>query len=84
MSELNKIQQDNMSLSVSNYLLNKECDIKRQLYRVLGDGEIFWVQKARVNWLPLGDKNTRYFQTITNIRKKKNKISSFRDHLGNW
>ncbi|KAM2085984.1 hypothetical protein ACFX1R_023577 [Malus domestica] len=67
MSELNKIQQDNMSLPMSNYLLNKECDIKRQLYHVLRDEEIFWAQKARVIWLQLGDKNTRCFQTVTNI-----------------
>ena len=46
--------------------------------------ELFWAQKARTSWLQLGDKNTRYFQTVANVRRKRNEISKIKDNQGNW
>lgn len=43
-----------------------------------------WAQKARDNWLQLGDRNTKYFQTFANIRRKRNEISKVKDSNGPW
>lgn len=43
-----------------------------------------WAQKAKVNWLQLGDKNTRFFHTTATIRKKRNKIVRVKNNLGIW
>ena len=34
--------------------------------------EILWRQKSRINWLKLGDNNTKYFQAFANNRFRKN------------
>jgi hypothetical protein len=36
--------------------------------------EIMWRQRARVQWLAEGDKNTKFFHHKANYRRKKNKI----------
>lgn len=33
--------------------------------------EIYWTQRARQNWIALGDKNTRLFQIAATIRKRR-------------
>jgi hypothetical protein len=36
--------------------------------------EIMWRQRARIQWLAEGDKNTRFFHHKASMRRKKNKI----------
>ena len=43
-----------------------------------------WQQKAKVQWLGLGDRNTKYFHTKASERKKKNTILGLVDEEGNW
>lgn len=38
--------------------------------------ERFWLKKSRVNWMKKCDGNTRYFNTSTVIKRKKNLITS--------
>ena len=42
-----------------------------QLEEVLAQEEIMWLQRSRCNWYNEGDKNTRYFHSMANSRKKK-------------
>lgn len=35
---------------------------------------IFWRQKAREKWLKGGDRNTKYFDSMTNYRRKNNYV----------
>lgn len=65
-------------------LSNEELRIREELGSTIKNEEIPWAHKARVNWLQLGDKNTMYFQTMTNVRKKRNEVTKIKDHLGNW
>jgi hypothetical protein len=46
--------------------------------------EVFWAQRARSNWLQLGDKNTKYFQTQALIRRKRKQIIKVKDNLEFW
>lgn len=42
LSDLDKVQQENMYMPNSRVLVNKEGSIKRQLYQVLRNEETFW------------------------------------------
>lgn len=51
--------------------LESEKTLATQLHDLSLAEELFWHQRARTNWLALGDKNTSYFQTQALIRKKR-------------
>ena len=46
--------------------------------------EIIWQQRSKVQWMGLGDHNTKYFHTKDSGRKKKNTISKLMDDRGIW
>nr|XP_011459347.1 PREDICTED: uncharacterized protein LOC105349933 isoform X2 [Fragaria vesca subsp. vesca] len=58
--------------------------VRKQLLQCYKDEEIFWAQKARANWLNLGDRNTKFFQTQTNMRKRSNTIVKLKNEVGGW
>ena len=41
-----------------------------------------WQQRSKVNWMSLGDRNTKYFHTKASGRKKKNTIFKLMDDRG--
>ncbi|KAG5562535.1 hypothetical protein RHGRI_005311 [Rhododendron griersonianum] len=46
---------------------------------------MFWHQRSRVNWLKLGDKNTRFFFHLTTVhRRQRNQVVKLRDDSGAW
>ena len=55
-----------------NAQLNLDDALKRQ--------EIFWQEKARVNWQANGDRNTKYFHRVTKIKNKTKIISTIRNN----
>lgn len=46
--------------------------------------EMYWEQRARVNWLRAGDQNTKFFHSSTIQRRKRNKILKIRDGSDVW
>ena len=46
---------------------------------MLDDEEIKWNQRSKVQWLTLGDKNTKYFHHKESQRRKKNEIRDLLD-----
>lgn len=36
--------------------------------------ENIWIQKSRIDWLQLGDANTKYFHAYTKVRQHANAI----------
>lgn len=44
--------------------------------------EVWWAQRAKMQWLKHGDSNTKFFHFKANQRKKKNTIHSIQDNLG--
>jgi len=45
--------------------------------------ELWWAQRAKTNWLQLGDKNTKFFHIKVTQRKRKNHIKFIQDEDGN-
>lgn len=81
---LGLIQAQLMDNPNDPYLSDRNMELTRQSYELHSSEEVFWAQKARANWLQLGDKNTKFFQMQATIRKKKNTISKIKDDYGNW
>ncbi|KAI5349670.1 hypothetical protein L3X38_002559 [Prunus dulcis] len=66
------------------YLPDKDSKLHTELKILLEQEEVFYAQKARANWLQLGDKNTKYFHTQAFIRQKRNQILRIKDPSGIW
>jgi hypothetical protein len=43
---------------------------KQSLQLLLDQENIKWKQRAKVNWLQGGDRNTKYYHACANYRKK--------------
>lgn len=52
----------------------KRNNIRLELAHKLNLEAISWKQKVREKWLKDGDKNTRYFQCLTNQRRRSNYV----------
>lgn len=46
--------------------------------------ELLWKQKAKCDWLHLGDCNTIFFHTCVIHRKKNNRITTIQNSNGYW
>ncbi|KAK3212709.1 hypothetical protein Dsin_017415 [Dipteronia sinensis] len=55
-----------------------------QLDDALNLEERYWCQRARVEWLKSGERNTRFFHSKANARKARNKIIGLFDNNGRW
>ena len=44
--------------------VRKEKVIREELETLLNREEVLWAQKARSNWILMGDRNTKYFQKL--------------------
>ena len=54
--------------------------LKLEINTILHQDELFWQQRSRSIWLPIGDKNTKFFHQ----RRRKNHISGIQDVDGSW
>ena len=43
-----------------------------------------WGQRAKVQWLKDGDRNTRFFHSKASQRRRKNFIKGLYDNEGQW
>ena len=59
-------------------------ELKKELVEAYKKEEIYWGQKARINWLKESDKNTKYFHAIVEWRGKCNNISGLQRENGAW
>ena len=47
---------------------------REELETLMHREELMWSQKVRCNWVVLGDRNTRYFQTVVKQRRVRSRI----------
>ncbi|KAA3481168.1 reverse transcriptase [Gossypium australe] len=45
--------------------------------------EVYWEQRARVNWLQHGDRNTSFFHNMAGQRNSRGRVLDLEDELGN-
>ncbi|XP_059436777.1 uncharacterized protein LOC132169841 [Corylus avellana] len=60
------------------------ANIKLKVQSLMELEELKWKQRARVEWLRNGDKNTRFFHACANQRRKSNSIRMVCDLAGNY
>jgi hypothetical protein len=60
----------------------EEKKVEQKIIELSFREEIMWRQRARVQWLTEGDKNTRFFYQKASNRKNKNRITRLVDENG--
>ena len=58
--------------------------MKKEINELLHHKEVFWRQRSRSIWLPVGDKNTKIFHQRATQRRRKNNIVELYDREGEW
>ena len=56
--------------------------IRKKINDLLDCKETMWQQRSKVQWMGLGNRNTKYFHTKAFGRKKKNTITKLMDERG--
>jgi hypothetical protein len=44
--------------------------------------DVYWKQRAHVNWLQFGDRNTSYFHKVYLERRRRNRIGHLKKRMG--
>lgn len=63
---------------------NEINTLRQEINDLLDSEEIMWQQRSKVQWMRLGDRNTKYFHSKALQRKKENAINRIMDENGNW
>lgn len=64
--------------------MEKRYVTKKEIKELWKQEEIYWGARAKVNWLKLGDRNSKYFHASTLKRRENNAIHSVKDSNGDW
>ena len=83
MACLNGIQRV-VAIRPSNFLLNLESELLKELDNVLNQEEEICALKSRVNWMIQGDRNIAFYHVFTLVRRKMNQILVIKDSVGEW
>ncbi|GMI76000.1 hypothetical protein HRI_001269300 [Hibiscus trionum] len=79
MADLRKKLSHLQNLHPSDDALEEITNVKLAMNLQIDREEVYWEQRARVNWLNSGDKNTRFFHRHASQRKRRNRIASLLD-----
>jgi len=79
-TQLKNIQHQIQTTGHTNSLQNLEKAAHAHLEDALKKQNLFWKDKARVNWHINGDINTKYFHRVTKIKNKTKLISHIRNN----
>jgi uncharacterized membrane protein YgaE (UPF0421/DUF939 family) len=75
-NKMDKAQQALHTVHENPTLCMRERDAVRKYASTIRAEESFFKQKARIQWLSLGDQNTSYFHKSVNGRQNRNKLLS--------
>ncbi|KAF7835215.1 reverse transcriptase [Senna tora] len=85
---LNDFLEDSWDDSKGWCLASKEFIDKDKLWkeykRVLEQEELLWCQKARVNWLKHGNRNSKFCHASTVIKRRRNRVNMLKKKDGDW
>lgn len=73
LNALCEIQDNIMSNQIIDLFLEKDSE-RWIVLTVLKKKEIMWAQKAKANWLQLGENNTRFFKRWQYFVKRRMKL----------
>lgn len=73
-----------LALSPNSFLVKLEKELNSEFLNLLLMEEQLWALKSRDNWLSLGDANIAFFHASVINRRRKNRINSIKDTMGNW
>ncbi|GJR40035.1 RNA-directed DNA polymerase, eukaryota, reverse transcriptase zinc-binding domain protein [Tanacetum coccineum] len=82
-SDLAAVQSSLCADPHNGLLREAEAKTFKAYKSALKDEELFLKQKAKVQWLDEGDKNSRYFHNVVKGRLNRNRISYVEDLNGN-
>ncbi|MBA0712746.1 hypothetical protein Golax_011824 [Gossypium laxum] len=68
---------------ISDAILEEITEIKLELNFEADKEELFWEQRARVNWLRMRDWNTAFFHKSATHHRRKNMIKGLENEAGN-
>lgn len=63
-------------------ILANITEVKMTLNMKADKEELYWTQRARFNWIRLGDRNTSYFQQVATQKRKKKLVLALEDDNG--
>ncbi|XP_040935318.1 uncharacterized protein [Gossypium hirsutum] len=66
----------------SDEILAEITDVQLNLNWEADKEELFWEQRARINWLKNGDRNTSYFHNVADQRQFRGRITKLEDENG--
>ncbi|XP_021984667.1 uncharacterized protein LOC110880453 [Helianthus annuus] len=80
--EMDDCQRELDGNPTNGELMKKQSEVL-QLYKIaVRDEALFLQQKSKVDWLALGDSNTRYFHNVVKAKNHRSRIFSVRDASG--
>ena len=75
-------QAERVACSGGSVLLMKK--LEKEINVLLDKEAQMWGQRAKVQWLKDGDRNTRFFHSKASQRRRKNYIKGLYDNEGQW
>ncbi|OMO83067.1 hypothetical protein COLO4_22714 [Corchorus olitorius] len=60
----------------------EERAARKELQDVLEQEQLMWYQKSRANWFVHGERNTKFYHTVTKRRRARNRITSIQGKNG--
>ncbi|KAH7843145.1 hypothetical protein Vadar_013178 [Vaccinium darrowii] len=84
--KIEEIQKEIHQIQNGPLLQNRDRlqHLKGLLHHEWNKEELFWKQKARINWLQHGDNNTKFFHASVMQRRARNRISGVENMSGEW
>jgi exonuclease III len=76
---LKNVQHNIQSIGPTDMLLAEERQANIALEDALNKQEVFWQEKARLNWHLHGDRNTKYFHRLAKLKSSTKAITSLQD-----
>jgi hypothetical protein len=82
--EIEEKRKDLAELQAADVDRNAIREAIREMNELLYREEMLWLQRARVDWLREGDRNTKFFHQKATWRARKNRIRKLKEAQGVW